>query len=170
MASLKKLTIIRETANMPIAVVNRSPPPATYILSVLYFIATQVRTVSTLQLDLTEKNWGIARRCFKRYHHKGVWASRKNNFLSKMKFIYPLLRNAASKSSELSRCSLQPWLFPIKEKLAYQMTRFYVNELSTTTSFGISKSSKWCLERGRASYFSRQIGLRNKTLLAYISV
>ena len=43
-------------------------------------------------------------------------------------------------------------------------------QVQQTTSFGISKSSKWCLERGRASYFSRQIGFRNKTLLAYISV
>ena len=38
---------------------------------------------------------------------------------------------------ELSR-SLQPLFLPIKEGLAYQMARFYVNELSMTTSFGIS--------------------------------
>ena len=56
MASLKKLTIIiRETANVPIAVVNRSPSPTTCIPSVLYLIATQVSTVSTLQLYLIEK-------------------------------------------------------------------------------------------------------------------
>ena len=50
------------------------------------------------------------------------------------------------------------------------MMRFYVNKLSTTTSFGISKASKWCLERSRASHFSQQIGLRNKILLVYILV
>ena len=66
--------------------------------------------------------------------------------------------------------SLQPWFLPIKESLSYQMTRFYVNKLSTTTSFGISKASKWCLERSRASLFSQQIGLRNKMLLADILV
>ena len=66
--------------------------------------------------------------------------------------------------------SLQPWFLPIKEGLAYQMTRFYVNKLSTTTCFGISKASKWCLERSTASLFSQQIGLRNKMLLAYILV
>ena len=66
--------------------------------------------------------------------------------------------------------SLQPWLLPIKESLSYQMTRFYVNKLSTTTSFGISKARKWCLEHSRASLFSQQIGLRNKMLLAYILV
>ena len=66
--------------------------------------------------------------------------------------------------------SLQPWFLPIKESLSYQMTRFYVNKLSTTTSFGISKARKWCLEHSRASLFSQQIGLRNKMLLAYILV
>ena len=66
--------------------------------------------------------------------------------------------------------SLQPWFFPIKESLSYQMTRFYVNKLSMMTSFGISKASKWCLERSRASLFSQQIGFRNKMLLAYILV
>ena len=71
--------------------------------------------------------------------------------------------------AELS-LSLQPWFLPIKESLSYQMTRFYVNKLSTMTSFGISKASKWYLERSRASLFSQQIGLRNKMLLAYILV
>ena len=52
----------RETANVPIAVISRSPPPTTYILSVLYFIATHVHTVSTLQLDLIEKNSNIVLR------------------------------------------------------------------------------------------------------------
>ena len=84
-----------------------------------------------------------------------------------MKFIYPLLWNAASKSSRAVSLFLEAMTFFDQRESSVSDDKVLCQR---AVNDNILWDSKWCLERGRASYFSRQIGLRNKTLLAYISV
>ena len=65
--------------------------------------------------------------------------SQKQQLKNENEIHLPVLAECHNPTRVELSLSLQPWFLPIKEGLAYQMTRFYVNKLSTTTSFGISK-------------------------------